>query len=77
MAPALLVEFDFRAFRHPRDHIIVNRVAPQTRSSGAATGAGVLAFPWPVRVALAHPAAILAKGAFHFSVEFHQSLELP
>jgi hypothetical protein len=27
------------------------------------------AFPWPVRVTLAHPAAVLAKGAFHFSVE--------
>jgi pimeloyl-ACP methyl ester carboxylesterase len=33
MAPALLVEFDFRAFRHPRRRIIVNRVATRTRGS--------------------------------------------
>ncbi len=36
MAPALLVELDFRALRHPRRHIVVNRVALRTRSSGRA-----------------------------------------
>src|SRR5258706_7957982 len=65
MAPALLVEFDFRALRHSRCHIIVNRVATRTRGSGAATSAGVLAFPWAVRVVLANPAAVLAHRANH------------
>src|SRR5258708_29201257 len=63
MAPALLVEFDFRAFRHPWCHIVVDRVSTRTRGRGGATAAGVLAFPWSVRMALAH--AVLTKGAFH------------
>jgi hypothetical protein len=65
MTPALFVEFGFKAFRHPRCCIFVARVAPWTRSSGAATGAGVLAFPWSIRMGFTKPAAVLAKWALH------------
>jgi hypothetical protein len=65
MTPALLVEFNFRALRHPWHHIIVGRVAARTRGSGAAAGAGVVALERSIRVRLTHPAAILTNGALH------------
>jgi hypothetical protein len=60
MTPALFVELGFKAFRHSRI-VVVARVAPWTRSPGAAAGAGVLAFPWSIRVGLTNPTAILAE----------------
>ena len=65
MAPSLLVKFGFEARR--RSRLIVTRIARGTGCSRAATGAGVLTFPWAVRVVLANPAAILANRALHWS----------
>jgi hypothetical protein len=66
MAPAIFVELGFEPFRHSR--IIVNaRVAAWARRSGAATGAGVLAFPWSIGMALTNPTAVLANHASHLA----------
>ena len=59
MTPALFVECGFKALRHPR--IVVARVATWAGSAGGSAGAGVLALPWSIRVAFAHPAAVLAN----------------
>ena len=59
MTPAPLVECGFKALRHPR--IVVARVATWAGSAGCAAGAGVLAFPWSIGVAYAHPSAVLAE----------------
>jgi hypothetical protein len=63
MAPSLLVEFGFEALRGPR--FIVIRIAPWTRLSRAAAGAGAVALEWPVRMVLTNPAAILTNEAFY------------
>jgi hypothetical protein len=63
MAPALFVEFGFEALRRPR--FIVARIAPWTRRSRAAAGAGVLALERSIRMGLADPSAILTNGALH------------
>jgi hypothetical protein len=62
---AALPEVHNCASRHPRRCISIRLVTPRTRRAGAATVAGVYAFPRLMRVALANPAAILAEGAFH------------
>jgi hypothetical protein len=63
MTPALFVEFGFEALRRPRFGIIV--IASWTRRSRAAAFAGMLALERSIRVGFTHPAAVLAKGAFH------------
>jgi hypothetical protein len=60
MTPALFVEFGLKPFRHPRRRIFVARVAPWARSAGTTTRAGVIAFPWSIRVNFTNPAAVLA-----------------
>ena len=65
MPPALFVELDTRARWRPRGIIQVTRVTAHARHSGGATAAGVVAVPRSLRMALADPAAILAKIAFH------------
>ena len=60
MTPVLFVELGFKAFRHSWI-VVVARVAPWTRSRGAAAGAGMLAFPWSIRVGLTNPTAVLAE----------------
>jgi hypothetical protein len=66
MTPALFVELHLEPFPHPRI-VVLARVAPWTRSAGAATGARVLAFPRSIRVGFTNPAAVLAQAAFHCS----------
>ena len=63
VARSLLVEFGFEALRGPR--FIVIGIAPWTRLSRAAAGAGAAALEWPVRMVLTNPAAILTNEAFH------------
>ena len=65
MPPALFVEFGFEALRRPRLGILVARIAPWTRLSRAAAGAGAVALPRSIGMAFTNPAAVLAKGAFH------------
>jgi hypothetical protein len=43
----------------------LGRIAPRAGLAGAAAGAGVLAFPGPLRMIFADSAAVLATGAFH------------
>jgi hypothetical protein len=64
MARALVVEFDPEAFWRP-GVFAFGYVASRARRTGAATDAGVPAFPRPLGMALTDPAAILAQGAFH------------
>ena len=45
------------------------------RHPRAAAGTGVLAFPWPFRVALTHPPAVFANEAFHGRCGFNLELE--
>jgi hypothetical protein len=61
MSPTLFVEFGLKPFRHLRVSAIINRVAARARRSGAATGAGVLAFPGSIRVGFTNPTAVLAE----------------
>ena len=63
MAPALFVEFGLKALRHSR--VVVAWVAARAGRSGAAAGAGVLAFPGSIRVGFTNPATVLAQRAFH------------
>jgi len=68
MPPALFVEFGFEAPRRPRFGINVARIAPWTRRSRAAAGAGALALKWPGRVVLTNPAAVFTHSAIHSSL---------
>jgi len=65
MAPALFVELSLEARRQPRRLILQGRIAPRAGHADAAAGAGVPAFPRPLRMIFADPAAVLATGAFH------------
>jgi hypothetical protein len=67
MPPTVPIDLCFEAGRHPRRGRIVRRVADRAGRAGSATRAGVLTFPWYRRMALAHPAAVLADDAFHRS----------
>jgi hypothetical protein len=61
MSPALLVE----SLRQPGHFALLRHVVSRTGRAGSTADAGMLAFPWPSRMAFTHPAAILAQGAFH------------
>src|ERR1700721_2251043 len=68
MAPALFVELSLEARRQTRCLVLFGRIAPWAGLAAAAAGTGALAFPRPVRMVLAHPAAVLAKQALHQAV---------
>jgi hypothetical protein len=61
MTLALLVE----PIRHPGLVLGVALIAPRAGCTSTPAVAGVLAFPRLMRMVLAHPAAVLAEGAFH------------
>ena len=63
MAPAALIEGWLEAGRHTRSLAGIRDVAD--RGASPAAGAGMLALPRAIGMALAHPPAVLAKGAFH------------
>jgi len=51
--------------RHPSNRKPRSPWTGARRHPRAAAGAGVLAFPWPFRVALTHLPAVFANEAFH------------
>ena len=65
MPATLFVEFGLEALRQPGHFAFLRNVAPRTGRAGGTAGAGMLAFPWPSRMAFTHPAAVLAQRAFH------------
>jgi hypothetical protein len=75
VAPAFFIEDGSEAFRRSGRALIVARVAAGARHAGATAAAGVLAFPWPFRVALTNPAAVFANEAFHGRCGFNLELE--
>ena len=65
MTPTLLVELGLEAIRHPRRPRPIGHVTPRAGRTGGTAGAGMLAFPWPTRMAFTYLAAVLAQRAFH------------
>jgi hypothetical protein len=63
--PALLVDFGFEAGWHPRRFAVVGGIAGRAERAWRPAAAGVVAAPRSLGMALAHPAAIFAKFAFH------------
>jgi hypothetical protein len=63
MAPAVLVDLDLKPRRHARLGAVFNRIAHRAGRAGATARAGVLTFPWPRGVVLAHPAGVFAQDA--------------
>ena len=71
MTPALFVEFGLKPFRHLRI-IVIAHVAVGAWHAGATADAGVLTFPWSIRVGFTNPAAVLAEYAAHYVRETFQ-----
>jgi hypothetical protein len=65
MAPALILESGTEAIRQPGCFALLRHVARRTGRAGGTAGAGMLAFPWPSRMAFTYPAAVLVHRAFH------------
>jgi hypothetical protein len=65
MAPALLVELGGKSRRHPRRFAVVGGIAGRARRAWRPAAASAIAIPRSFQMAFAHPAAILAKIAFH------------
>jgi hypothetical protein len=63
MAPALFVELSLEARRQPRRLVPLGLIAPRAGHAGGAAGTGVPAFPGPLRMIFADPAAVLATGS--------------
>jgi hypothetical protein len=65
MSPAVFIDLNLEALRHPRRVFLIARIAPRTRRARTTACAGVVAIPRPAGMILTHPAAILAERAFH------------
>ena len=65
MTPARLTHIRPETFWRPWLSVIIVHIAIAARHPGTAAWAGVLAFPWPMGMIFADPAAVLAEQAFH------------
>src|ERR1700682_5097838 len=64
MTPAVLIHVYSEAVQRPWLSAII-QIAIAARHPGTAAWGGVLAFPWPMGMIFADPAAVLAEQAFH------------